>query len=76
MTPFKALFGFTPLKPVGLVQNVHCPHPMAAEFAALLDTYHQQACDAIWTAQLKLVKKMDQGCETTKSYQACDSVWL
>ena len=76
MTPFEALFEFTPLKPVCLVQNVHCPHPTAAEFATLLDTYHQRACDAIRTAQLKLVEKMDQGRETTKSYQVGDSVWL
>ena len=47
MTPFEALFGFTPLKPVGLVQNVHSPHPTETEFATLLDTYHQCACDAI-----------------------------
>ena len=76
VTPFEALFGFTPLKPIGLVQNVHCPHPTAAEFATLFDTYNQRARDAIRTAQLKLVEKMDQGRKTTKSYQVGDSVWL
>ena len=76
MMSLQVFLGFNPITPVSMLQNRACQHPTAVEFVTLHNTYHQRARDALQTAQLKLVERMDQGRDTTKSFQVKDAAWL
>ena len=59
-----------------MLQNLDSKHPTAVKFVTLHNTYHQCTCDALQTAQLKLVERMDQGSDTTKSFRVGEAAWL